>query len=121
MTSFEFVNRMMDRAGLFGHEVERERLENEMEHGKTRSQVLRDVIEMPDFKEREYNKAFVLMEYFGYLRRDPDANGYNFWVNVVNSGSGNNYRGMVCAFITSAELQNRFSSLRTRTDAECNR
>jgi len=121
MSSFEYVNRVMDRAGLFGHEVERERLEREMESGMTRSQVLRDVIEMQDFKDREYNKAFVLMEYFGYLRRDPDANGYDFWVNVLNQGTRDNYRGMVCAFITSGEMQNRFSSIRTRTDAECGR
>lgn len=119
LTAFDFVNRLMDHAGLPGHEVERERLQHEMESGKTRSQVLRDVIEIQDFRDREYNKAFVLMEYFGYLRRDPDANGYNFWVNVVN-GTANNYRGMVCAFITSAELQDRFSSIRTRSDAECN-
>jgi len=27
------------------------------------------------------NEAFVMMEYFGYLRRDPDADGYAFWLN----------------------------------------
>jgi len=121
LSSFDFVNRLMDNAGLVPYQTERERLVSEMESGKTRSQVLGEVIEFPEFKQREYNKAFVLMEYFGYLRRDPDANGYNFWLNVLNNGAANNYRGMVCAFLTSAELQNRFSSVRTRSDVECNR
>ncbi len=29
---------------------------------------------------REFNAAFVAMEYFGYLRRDPDTAGFNFWL-----------------------------------------
>lgn len=121
LSAHDFVNRLMDRAGLFPYQTERERLVNEMFSGKTRSQVLRDVIEMPEFKQREYNRAFVLMEYFGYLRRDPDSSGYEFWLGVVNSQEASNYRGMVCAFLTSAEMQGRFSSLQTRTDAECSR
>ena len=74
---------------------------------------------MGAFKEREYNPAFVQMQYFGYLRRDPDAAGYDFWLNVVNSRQVNNYHGMVCAFITSAEYQTRFSPVVTRSNADC--
>jgi hypothetical protein len=59
------------------------------------------------------------MEYFGYLRRDLDPGGYDFWLNVLNNREPNNYRGMVCAFITSAEYQLRFSLLVTHTNAEC--
>src|SRR5204862_3053831 len=62
------------------------------------------VIDYPAFSQAVFNPSFVLMEYFGYLRRGADTGGYNFWLNVLNS-SGNNYRGMVCAFITSAEYQ----------------
>src|SRR5205807_7945070 len=77
--------------------------------GKTRAQVLLDLIDVQEFKDREYNRAFLLMQYFGYLRRDPDQGGYDFWLNVITTREPNNIRGMVCAFITSAEYQVRFS------------
>jgi len=119
LSAFEFVNRLMDTAGLVPFTLERDTLVNEMLSGKTRPQVIRDVVEFAHFKQREHNSAFVLMQYFGYLRRDPDQGGYDFWLNVLNNREPNNYRGMVCAFLTSAEMQERFSSLRTRTDVEC--
>ncbi len=121
LSAFEYVNRLMDTAGLFPYASERQRLVNEMLSGKTRAQVLRDVVEFTEFRQREYNNAFVLMQYFGYLRRDPDQGGYDFWLNVLNNRAPDNYRSMVCAFLTSAEMQSRFSPLRTRTDAECGR
>ena len=75
------------------------------------------------FIDAEYNRAFVTTQYFGYLRRDADLPGLNFWLSVVNqfplrSPTGQN--GMVCAFITSAEYQLRFSSVVTRTNTLCN-
>ena len=76
------------------------------------------VIDYPAFSEAVFNPSFVLMEYFGYLRRGADVGGYNFWLNVLNS-SGNNYRGIVCAFITSAEYQLRFSSVTPHSNSEC--
>lgn len=84
-----------------------------------RGSVVRLVAENAAFKQAEYNKAFVLMQYFGYLRRDPDQAGYDFWLDVLNNRVQNNYRGMVCAFTTSAEYQDRFSSIRTRNDSIC--
>jgi hypothetical protein len=62
-----------------------------------------------------------LIEYFGYLRRGAEPQGYAFWLNVLNSGSAGNYRGMVCSFVTSAEYQRRFGTVVTRTNAECAR
>jgi hypothetical protein len=59
------------------------------------------------------------MQYFGYLRRDPEQGGYLFWLNVLNNGQPNNYRGMVCAFITSAEYQLRFGAIVTRSNRDC--
>ena len=88
-------------------------------NGKTRAQDLLDVIEIAEFKTREYNRSFVLMQYFGYLRRDPDQGGYDFWLGIVNNPSVSNYRSMVCAFLTSAEYQVRFSTLVPRNDSEC--
>jgi hypothetical protein len=88
---------------------------------ESRSLVLRSVAEGSRFKQTQYNPAFVLMEYYGYLGRNPDRDGYDFWLNVLNSGDRNNYRGMVCSFITSAEYQQRFSSVVTRSNVECGR
>jgi CSLREA domain-containing protein len=85
----------------------------------SRSAVLREVVEGARFKQTQYNAAFVLMEYLGYLGRNPDREGYEFWLNVLNSGQRNNYGGMVCSFITSAEYQRRFSSVMTRSNGDC--
>jgi Domain of unknown function (DUF4214) len=83
-----------------------------------RALVARHASEASAFVAAEYNKAFVLMEYFGYLRRDVDPGGYAFWLDV-NNGAPNNYRGMVCSFLTSAEYQARFATVITHTNAEC--
>ena len=105
-----------------------------MNAGRSRALVLRDVIEIPDFKNipdpndprydelkqvSQYNPAFVLMQYFGYLSRNVDSDGYAFWLDVVNNREPNNYRAMVCAFITSSEYQLRFGTAVTRTNADC--
>jgi hypothetical protein len=71
------------------------------------------------FIDAEYNRAFVTTQYFGYLRRDGDLPGLNFWLSVLNqfplrSPTGQN--GMVCAFITSGEYQQRFNTYSTRTN-----
>ena len=84
-----------------------------------RSLVVSDAVQATTFAQAEYNKAFVLMEYFGYLSRNPDTNGYNFWLDVLNGREAGNYRGMVCAFITSTEYQRRFSTLITHSNSEC--
>jgi len=84
-----------------------------------RGGALRQIADDAGFKQAEYNNAFVLMQYFGYLGRDPDADGYKFWLDILNNRVPNNYRSMVCAFITSAEYQYRFSSVRTRNDSVC--
>jgi Domain of unknown function (DUF4214) len=119
MTADQFVNKLFDTAGLVPFASERQQLITDMQNGKTRAQVLRDVIEIPAFKTREYNPSFVLMQYFGYLRRNPDQGGYDFWLNVLDNRAPNNYRGMVCAFITSREYQERFGPQLRRTNADC--
>jgi len=59
------------------------------------------------------------MQYFGYLRRNVDQNGYDFWLDVVNNRAPNNYQGMVCSFITLSEYQLRFGATTTRSNADC--
>ncbi|MGI9167303.1 MAG: DUF4214 domain-containing protein [Pyrinomonadaceae bacterium] len=119
LTPEQFVNKLFDTAGLTPYTIERQRLANDIRNGKTRAQVLREVIELTEFKTREYNPSFVLMQYFGYLQREPDQGGYDFWLNVLNDRVPNNYRAMVCAFITSREYQERFGLLLRRSNADC--
>lgn len=84
-----------------------------------RVRVVRTLIDDGAFSASLYNPAFVLMQYFGYLRRPPDQGGYDFWLNHLNNRNPNNYRAMVCAFITSFEYQHRFSSIITRSNQDC--
>jgi uncharacterized repeat protein (TIGR01451 family) len=75
----------------------------------TRAQVLRLITESEGLRQREFNRAFVLMEYFGYLRRDPDAAGYNFWLTKLNNFNGDFVKAeMVKAFLSSSEYRQRF-------------
>ncbi len=60
------------------------------------------------FYNLEFNPAFVQMEYFGYLRRDPDAAGYAFWLGKLNQYGNYLDAEMVRAFIISPEYRSRF-------------
>ncbi|MEP6820394.1 MAG: CHRD domain-containing protein, partial [bacterium] len=76
---------------------------------ETRATVLRKVAEYAFLKDREFNSAFVFMEYAGYLRRDADVSGFNFWLRKLNEFNGNFVNAeMVKAFITSGEYRQRF-------------
>ncbi|MBD0373693.1 MAG: hypothetical protein ICV60_22870, partial [Pyrinomonadaceae bacterium] len=119
LTPEQYVNKLFDTAGLTPYANERASAVQLLKNGGTRTQVLLDVINQQAFKDREYNPSFVLMQYFGYLRRDPEEGGYRFWLDVLNNKVPGNYRGMVCAFLTSAEYQVRFSPVITRNDKIC--
>ena len=72
---------------------------------------LRRIVENSAFAAAELNRTFVTMEYFGYLRRDPDASGFNFWLNKLNSFNGNFVDAeMVKSFISSSEYRQRFGA-----------
>jgi Tol biopolymer transport system component len=117
MTNTQFVNTLFDTAGLFPFTAERQAEIDAMNNlGRTRAQVLRNVIDIQAFKDREFNPSFVLMQYFGYMRRDIDQGGYAYWLDVLNRT--NNHRGMVCNFINSWEYQLRFGAV-TRINADC--
>ena len=88
----------------------------------SRVAIIRRVADSQTFAQAEYNRAFVFTQYAGYLRRDPDMGGFLFWLGQINSGPLRDVRkqhAMVCSFITSAEYQNRFSSVVTHTNADC--
>jgi hypothetical protein len=118
LSNSEFVNKLCDSAGLLGP-LDRQSYIEALNNGASRGWVLGQLVEDGAFKQAQYNSAFVLTQYFGYLRRDPDQRGYDFWLNVLNTDDPGNYRGMVCAFVTSAEYQQRFSTVVSHSNAEC--
>jgi hypothetical protein len=119
MTAQQFVDKLDTNAGNVLSSSEKSTLVGVL--GATpadatkRASVLRSVAENANLTQRDFNKAFVLMQYFGYLRRDPDAapdgnfNGYNFWLTKLNQFNGDFVQAeMVRAFIVSGEYLNRF-------------
>jgi hypothetical protein len=80
-----------------------------------RAQALRQVAEDQDLYNAEFNRAFVLTEFIGYLRRNPndlpdsDYTGYDFWLGKLNQFNGDYVAAeMVKAFISSSEYRQRF-------------
>ena len=118
MTAAQFVDTLNANAGQVLSAAERDALVGGLTNGTlTRAQVLRAVAEDADTQRQEFNRAFVLMQYFGYLRRDPDAapdadfDGYNFWLGKLEEFNGN-WRAaeMVKAFVSSIEYRQRFGA-----------
>jgi Tol biopolymer transport system component len=116
-----FVDALFTNSGITPSETERHALMAEFPSGNNtadnaaRARVLRRVAENAAVAQQEFNRAFVLMEYFGYLRRNPndapdsDFSGYDFWLNKLNQFNGDFQKAeMVKAFITSAEYRKRF-------------
>ncbi len=101
-----FVDKLEQTAGVTL--ANKAQLVNDLDTmAKTRSQVLREVVESNEVKARMYNDAFVLMEYFGYLRRDAEAAGFQAWLTYLNAHPGD-YRTMVNGFVNSIEYRKRF-------------
>ncbi|HSP61382.1 MAG TPA: hypothetical protein VLQ90_00210 [Pyrinomonadaceae bacterium] len=71
----------------------------------TRAAVLRQIVESTEVATKYNHQAYAVMEYFGYLRRQPDA-FYLAWIDVLDGS--NDPRGMVTGFVNSAEYRNRF-------------
>jgi len=93
--------------GLFGNAMDTSNM-------SARAQALRQVAENQVLYNAEFNRAFVLMEYFGYLRRnanegqDTDYSGYDFWLTKLNQFKADFQKSeMVKAFITSSEYRGR--------------
>ena len=123
LTPTQFVDALYANAGVAPGATERTSVINEFGGaGNTtdiaaRGRVLRRVAENPLVQQQETNRAFVLMQYFGYLRRNPndspepglDFSGYNFWLAKLNQFNGNFLQAeMVKAFINSSEYRHRF-------------
>jgi uncharacterized protein DUF4214 len=121
LNSADFVNAVLTTvqqgAGATFTSAERQQLINDVNNGG-RGLMLKNLADNAALEEALFNRAFVLMQYFGYLRRDPDQEGYDFWLRILK-GQPQNINGMVCAFITSQEYQQRFSPIFIRTNSSC--
>ncbi len=76
----------------------------------TRAQVLRAVVQSNEVSNREFNNAFVAMQYYGYLRRAPETAGYNSWLNYLTAHP-TDARTMVNGFMNSPEYRLRFGKV----------
>jgi hypothetical protein len=110
MDNAGYVAALISNTGVSFTADERESLVNGLTAGTlTRADALRSIAENTRFVSSKFNDTFVMMEYFGYLRRDPDADGYNFWLKKLNQFDGNFEQAeMVKAFINSGEYRGRF-------------
>ncbi len=91
----------------------RQELINKMASGEfTAAQTLRAFIEQKVVFDAFFFRAFVAMQYFGYLLRDPEDAGYNDWVDVLTNGRGNippgDFRHLIFGFVWSVEYRQRF-------------
>lgn len=130
-TADQYVDSLFANAGASPSAAERAAAITAFGSGDNagRAAALRNIIESGSVINKLYNPAFVLMQYFGYLRRNandaPDGNfsGYDFWLTKLNNHSlpGEDVRNestalgrvnraeMVKAFIISGEYLGRFS------------
>jgi Domain of unknown function (DUF4214) len=121
-TGQEFVDQLYQNAGMApasapNRDAAIAEVSSAPADNTARAHALRLVAEDPMLIQREFNRAFVLMEYFGYLQRNPpdspeptlDYQGYNFWLNKLNQFNGNYLAAeMVKAFLSSTEYRQRF-------------
>jgi N-acetylneuraminic acid mutarotase len=102
-----YVDALLQTVGLPIHSGRAEWIAGLTNGTITRGQVLRAVVEDGQVYQKYYNEAFVIMQYFGYLRRSADAS-YRNWIQTMND-TGGDYRTMINGFLNSAEYRNRFA------------
>jgi hypothetical protein len=116
MTNAQYVDALNANTGGSLSQAERDSLVAGLTGGtETRATALRKAADDADFRARETSRAFVQMQYFGYLRRNPDDApdsdfaGYNFWLGKLDEFGGDYRRAeMVRAFLVSTEYRRRF-------------
>jgi hypothetical protein len=113
----DFVSRLEHAAGV--NVASHAQLVADRRNGaRSPEDTLRAFVETPEVDGHFHNRGFVAMQYFGYLRREPETDGFNTWVNVMSNGapaSGGNpaiapgdFRPMIFGFVHSQEYRNRF-------------
>jgi hypothetical protein len=105
-----YVDTLINHTGVVFSISERNNLVEGLNRGSlSRAGALRTIAENEHFVSAKRNAAFVMMQYYGYLRRDYDASGYQFWLNKLNQFGGNFEQAeMVKAFLVSGEYRQRF-------------
>ena len=87
-----------------------------------RAAVLARLVGNANLVDTQYNSSFVLLQYFNYLRRDPDENGFDSWVSILKGKPLRDpeaARSVICSFLNSNEYQSRFGMLATHSTSEC--
>jgi len=104
-----YVDALIANTGVSFTSGARNALVSGLGNGMTRANVLRAIVEDAEFAAMKRNESFVMMEYLGYLRREPDAAGFDYWLNKLNEFNGNFEQAeMVRSFIISGEYRQRF-------------
>jgi uncharacterized delta-60 repeat protein len=106
LSNTAFVDTLIQTSGLTSHPLRGAWIDVLNNGTATRAEVLRAFTESLEVYNKFYNQVFVVMQYFGYLRRDPDAS-YLQWIQIMNSNGGD-YRGMISGFMNSNEYVLRF-------------
>jgi arabinofuranosyltransferase len=121
MSAEEFVDHLFDRAQLRPFQQERKRQIDALNSGKSRAEVLREVIEMDEFKQRERDRGLVRMQFLLQLRRDVDYKDerYKAWLEKLDASEPVDVRRVLCLFLTSEEYQRRFGTVITHNNSEC--
>ena len=104
----QYVDALLNTAGVSGTfpAATRQSLIDGLNNSTlTRGQVLRQIVDSQEVQSKYFNQAYAVMEYFGYLRREPDI-FYLDWINVLNTTG--DARGMVTGFVNSIEYRQRF-------------
>jgi hypothetical protein len=106
-----YVDLLYLRAGITAPAAERAQAIVAFGNGDNagRARALRIVANNTTLMQRLFTSGFVIEEYFGYLRRDPDLEGFGFWHTKLNTFNGDFRKAeMVKAFLTSTEYRSRF-------------
>lgn len=102
LTGAALVDRLAQTADLTLTVAERNALA-----GLSRAEIVIRIADHAQIARREFNPAFVALQYFGYLRRDPETTGYDAWLNYLDNNP-QNYPTMIFGFLYSPEYESRF-------------
>jgi plastocyanin len=125
LTNNQYVDKLFQTTGVTPTVAERNALIDGLTSGtETKASVLFKIVDGTNtvaggalefqtrygqlFYQQQFNPAFVQMEYFGYMKRDPDDAGYAFWLGKLNQYPSFVEAEMVLAFISSPEYRARF-------------
>jgi hypothetical protein len=112
MSNREYVDGLLHNAGSTIDAQSRDEIVKRLDAGlDSRASVLRRIVDDKQFYKAEYNSAFVLVHFFGYLDRNPadppdhDLNGFYYWRDILDKSG--DYGSISRAFLESDEYKRR--------------